>query len=466
MSDLVIKKQIFILWSSVLDFIKGGGRAADGPRSRPPPVPEPAKFRKYNLRILSWNIVGTQSKDRMRALAKVMRKYKPDVILLQEIHGISKAGIENLHSFLPNYNWILNWGPKQKRGVGVGVRNNMSTPFPLNEAYRDKEGNIIAVDFTLRGRDCRAISIYRPRKTPVEKLLEPHMKMMKTPRDLVVARDFNIDKEADAFQPFRESLEEKGLVRLDWDSPTHWQGGNIDHIFVSESIPEDTKAITAIPTLFKDHTILVGGVIGKNVNTSSHLKRLPKYATKDPEFQKEVMERAGGYKGDPMSCLQKVKSTAWEIWEEWKGKSEISQRYKRLWDLQVLRGSLAQKTSLPRPKEFSPLLEEITVATVNKYQIKKGHPWRRIILPRVITTCDEWIEYWEGQLDDFLTSSMPMNIPGIALPEYLFDDPLCTTYIRQLNGTALDMSGFPLFNASKGVLFPKNVCSDLFFKAF
>jgi hypothetical protein len=51
--------------------------------------------------------------------------------------------------------------------------------------------------------------IYRPRKTPVEKLLEPHMKMMKTPRDLVVAGDFNIDKEADTFQPFRESLEEK-----------------------------------------------------------------------------------------------------------------------------------------------------------------------------------------------------------------------------------------------------------------
>jgi hypothetical protein len=44
---------------------------------------------------------------------------------------------------------------------------------------------------------------------------------------------------------------------------------------VSESIPEDARAITAIPTLFKDHTILVGGVIGKNINTSSHLKRLP-----------------------------------------------------------------------------------------------------------------------------------------------------------------------------------------------
>jgi hypothetical protein len=129
------------------------------PDHDPPPVPEPAKFRKYNLRILSWNIVGTQSKDRMRALGKVMRKYKPDVILLQEIHRISKAGIENLHSFLPNYNWILNWGPNQKRGVGVGVRNNTSTTFPLNKAYRDKEGNIIAVDFTLRGRDCRAISI-------------------------------------------------------------------------------------------------------------------------------------------------------------------------------------------------------------------------------------------------------------------------------------------------------------------
>jgi exonuclease III len=155
----------------------------------------------------------------MQTLAKVMRKYKLDVILQQEIHGMSKSGIKNLHSFLPNYNWNLNWGPKQKKGVGVGVRNNTSTTFPLNEAYTDKEANIIAVDLTLRGRDCRVISVYRPRKTLVEKLLEPHMKMMKTYRDLVITGDFNIDKDADTFQPFQDSLEEKCLVHLDWDSP-------------------------------------------------------------------------------------------------------------------------------------------------------------------------------------------------------------------------------------------------------
>jgi hypothetical protein len=254
------------------------------------------------------------------------------------------------------------------------------------------------VDFSVRGRDCRAISIYRPSKTPVEVILEPHWEMFSTHRDLVVAGDFNINKSAKVFQPLRDSLEDKGLTRLNWDSPTHWQGGNIDHIFVSSTIPDDTKAVTAILTQFKDHSIMVGGVLGKSINTSSHLKRLPEYLVKDPEFRKEVLERAGNYEADPMTHLQKVKNTAWEIWEEWKGRSEISQRFKRLWDLQVLRGSLAQRTSLTRPKDFSPLLEEVTTATLNKYQIKKGRPWRKIILPKAIATCDECIEYWEGKL--------------------------------------------------------------------
>jgi hypothetical protein len=334
----------------------------------------------------------------MKALRKAIGKYKPDVILLQEIHGFSETGTEYLRSFTPNYNWSLNWGPHQKRGVGVGVRNNVSTPFPLNKAYQDEKGTLIAVDFAVRGRDCRAISIYRPSKTPIEVLLDPHWGKFSTHRDLVVARDFNIDKEAKAFHPFRDSMEDKGLTRIDWDSPTHWQGGNIDHIFVSSSIPEETKAITAIPTQFKDHLIMAGGVIGKSIKTSSHLKRLPEYVVKDPEFRKEVLERVGNYDGEPMAHLQRVKDTAWEVWDEWKGRSEISQRFKRLWELQVLRSSLAQRASLPRPKDFSPLLEEVTAATVNKYQIKKGRPWRKIILPKAIATCDEWIEYWEGQL--------------------------------------------------------------------
>jgi ribonuclease HI len=353
---------------------------------------------RYNLRVLSWNIAGLNSPDRMKALRKVIRKFKPDVILLQEIHGDSAPGKANLRMYCPDYSWSLNWGPRQKRGVAIGIRNNPCTPFPLPEAVSDPEGNFIALDFTMRGRDCRAISIYRPSKTPWEQILSPYWDLLQTGRDMVVAGDFNHDKSSDEFPNLEGALNGKGLTRLEWDSPTHWKGGNIDHVFVSNSVPIERRAITAVPTLFKDHVMLVGGALGMTINTSTHAHRLPEYAVQDPAFQREVLERAGVYTDCPMQYLQDFKTRAWEVWEEWKAKSDVSRRYRRLWDLQVLRGALAQGTCLPKPKYFSPLLEEITEATLRKYNIKKGKPWRRIIHPRVIATCDEWIEFWEGQL--------------------------------------------------------------------
>jgi hypothetical protein len=147
----------------------------------------------------------------------------------------------------------------------VGIRNNTSTAFPLKEAVMDQSGCVIAMDFNLWGRDCRAISIYRPSRTPFKQLMDPFWKLLATNQDLVVAGDFNINKTSDDFHPFHKEMIDNGLSRLEWDSPTHWRGGDIDHIYISNSVPEDRRALTEVPTPFKDHTILVGGTLGQIV---------------------------------------------------------------------------------------------------------------------------------------------------------------------------------------------------------
>jgi hypothetical protein len=86
------------------------------------------------------------------------------------------------------------------------------------------------------------------------------------------------------------------------------------------------------------------------------------------------MGRAGIYTEDPMGYLQNFKSKAWEGWEEWKGKTDVSKKYQRLWELQALRASLIQGTCLPKPRFFSPLLEEVIAATIKKHNLKKGRP--------------------------------------------------------------------------------------------
>jgi hypothetical protein len=104
------------------------------------------------------------------------------------------------------------------------------------------------------------------------------------------------------------------MARLGWDEATHWKGGCIDHIYVSEGIDPERRAITGITNSFKDHVILVGGALAENLSTSAHLRRIPDHAAKDPLFVAKVLEKTGKYVKDPMDFLLHLKEVAWETW--------------------------------------------------------------------------------------------------------------------------------------------------------
>jgi hypothetical protein len=64
-----------------------------------------------------------------------------------------------------------------------------------------------------------------------------------------------------------------------------------------------------------------------------------------------------------------------------------------------LRGKLNEINCIPKMGPWtSGLLNEVVAAAAKKFRVKKRKGWRKMILPHVISLCDDWIEFWEGQL--------------------------------------------------------------------
>jgi ribonuclease HI len=355
--------------------------------------------RRYDIRIVSFNSAGLREKEKLKPLAAASRKFTPGVICIQEIHGLSEEALYNLQSMFPKYRWFINWGSAHTCGVAIGVRNCMSIAQPIERPWNNGEGTSIAVDINLDGRAFRIMNTYKPNRADFFKTFTEAMEHMQTTKEKVWTGDFNLDLEEEPFNKVINRMSELNMSRLEWSKPTHYQERCIDHIFISESTPEDRRAIVGIPTPYKDHLIMAGGAIGRSIDTSSHTRRIPDFICKDPTFYKEVLKRAGKYSEGPSPFLKRFKECAWEEWERIRSGEDNDWKHERLCSLQHLLRSLSQVNVLPKVtgRTSNMQLEAMTEA-VRRFQIKKRLGWRKIILPRVLQVCREWIEYWEEQL--------------------------------------------------------------------
>jgi ribonuclease HI len=355
--------------------------------------------RRYDIRIVSFNSAGLREKEKLKPLAAATRKFTPGAICVQEIHGFSEEALHNLRTMFPKYRWFINWGTAHSGGVATGVRNCVSIAQPIERPWTNGEGTFIAVDINLDGRAFRIMNSYKPNGKDFFEISKEALGHMQTNKEKVWAGDFNMDPEDEPFNRVINRLSDLNMSRLEWTNPTHYQGRCIDHIFLSESTPEDRRAIVGIPTPYKDHLIMAGGAIGRSIDTSSHTRRIPDYICKDPTFYKEVLRKAGKYNEGPGPFLKRFKECAWEEWERIKTGEDNDWKHERLCNLQHLMRSLSQVNVLPKVSgKTSNMQLEVMTEAVRRFQIKKRLGWRKIILPRVLQVCREWIEHWEEQL--------------------------------------------------------------------
>ena len=89
--------------------------------------------------------------------------------------------------------------------------------------------------------------------------------------------------------------------------------------------------------------MIIGGTSIKEWELKSNKKRIPEYLIKDPKFINALINEVGDYvKGDPVSCLIKLKEKAWELVPLWKDKGKEAHLFKELWKLQTIIKHLAK----------------------------------------------------------------------------------------------------------------------------
>ena len=80
--------------------------------------------------------------------------------------------------------------------------------------------------------------------------------------------------------------------------------------------------------------MIIGGTSIKEWKLKFNKKRIPEYLIKDSKFINALINEVGDYvKGDPVSCLSKLKEKAWELVPLWKNKGKEVLLFKELWKL-------------------------------------------------------------------------------------------------------------------------------------
>ena len=114
--------------------------------------------------------------------------------------------------------------------------------------------------------------------------------------------------------------------------------------------------MNAIPSRFKDHAVMIGGASVKEWKINSQKRRIPEYLINNPKFISALSEVVGNYSvGDPVTCLDKMKSEAWRLTALWKDKHKEAHLFKKFWKLQTLIKKLKTTQILRKDSQLTPL---------------------------------------------------------------------------------------------------------------
>ena len=233
--------------------------------------------------IASWNVNSVRA--RIENINNYLLKYKPDILMMQEIKTEDlNFPYENFSSL--NYESLV-FGQKSYNGVAIISKNKLlNIKFDLIKD-KLKQSRIITAEFSFKNKNIQLINIYTPNGNPVDSakyeykkkwlddLIKQLKSLIKKNPNIIIGGDFNIiPSSEDVYNP--KSFEDDALFRLEirkkfreminlgfndvyryfnktkegytfWDYMRGaWQKNNgmrIDHFLVSNSLIDKVKLI-------------------------------------------------------------------------------------------------------------------------------------------------------------------------------------------------------------------------------
>ena len=233
--------------------------------------------------VSSWNVNSVRA--RIENIKSYILKYKPDILMMQEIKTEDLTFPYEIFSSLSYESYV--YGQKSYNGVAIVSRNKLQNIRIDLIKDKLKQARIISAEINFKNKNIQLINIYTPNGNPVDtekyeykkKWLNDLIKQLKTlikkNPNIILGGDFNIiPSSEDVYNP--KSFDDDALFRLEirkklreminlglndvyrhfhktkegytfWDYMRGaWQKNNgmrIDHFLVSNSLIDKIKSV-------------------------------------------------------------------------------------------------------------------------------------------------------------------------------------------------------------------------------
>ena len=172
--------------------------------------------------ISSWNVNSVRA--RIENIKSYVLKYKPDILMMQEIKTENQNFPYDDFSSLKYESYVF--GQKSYNGVAIISKNKLNNiRFDLFDD-KLKQSRIISANVEFKKKNIQLINIYTPNGNPVDtekyeykkkwlnNLIKQTRSLLKNNPNIIIGGDFNIiPSEEDVYNP--KSFENDALYRLE-----------------------------------------------------------------------------------------------------------------------------------------------------------------------------------------------------------------------------------------------------------
>ena len=172
--------------------------------------------------ISSWNVNSVRA--RIENIKEYLKKFKPDILMMQEIKTQNETYPFNEIELLNYKNYV--YGQKSYNGVAIISKKELKNI--QNDIFKDKnkQSRVISADVKYKNKNINLINIYTPNGNPVDtekydykkdwldQLIKQLKTLSKKNSNIILAGDFNIIPSAEDVYNVK-SFEDDALYRLE-----------------------------------------------------------------------------------------------------------------------------------------------------------------------------------------------------------------------------------------------------------
>ena len=216
------------------------------------------------LSAVAWNCGGIGKREKWKQLISHVNINRCDLIFLSEIKVKERSFKEVEEWFGEQFDWIVEGGEGNSKGVAIGVRNRrVFVEVDSKEVLIPHQA--VKVKVRIDTKTFSLISIYRHNRTSLSSFCDHVMGASRGTELAIIAGDWNVGPGRPGWEDMRAKWASHNLVRGEWNAPTHSRGGCIDHFLISNLIANHNPVkVVASPTLKRDHFIL-SAMVGHKV---------------------------------------------------------------------------------------------------------------------------------------------------------------------------------------------------------